>query len=43
MSIRQLFRGLTSTCRRIAGFVVDIMYLLIALCIEIIDRFKSEE
>ena len=43
MFVHQLLRRLASGCRRIAGFIMDIVYLLLALCIEIADRFESED
>ena len=43
MFIRQFFRRLMSGCRGTAEFVVDIAYLLFALCVEIVDRFESRE
>jgi hypothetical protein len=39
----QFIRGVASSCRRIAGLAVDIVCFLIALCIEIADRFESKE
>jgi hypothetical protein len=33
----------TSGCRRIWEFVVDSLYWLLAICVEIVDRFDSKE
>jgi hypothetical protein len=43
MFIQQLLRRLTSSIRRIAEFAVDIVCFLVALCVEIVDRFESKE
>lgn len=43
MFIQQSLRRLNSGFRRIGTFLMDIVYLLFALCVEIADRFEPKE